>query len=595
MENVQEKLNKAIDLINSEDFNQAQVLLNEVIQIDENNIEAYKNLGLCEVNLDNPPAAIEAFEAAVKLDKNDALSLFYLANCYSRTGEKEKAIDNFEKVITLRPDYLDAYKSLAMIYIEFSQVENAIEIAKKAIENESIEKDCSLYYVISTAYMLKKDYLNAMKNLELGLELNPEHLLIMNSLGVCYMNVGLYDKSEEVLQKAYEIDKTNSLTVYNLGIYFETTRNYKKALEFFQKSYAIEPSITMLATLANCALKAQEYSTAAALYQNLVMAFPNNSNYRLAYIEAQEAIRNYKEALDSVNQLLSLDDKNINLTKRKGALLRKMGFNIESIETFDILIKRGKIDVEIYYNLAFNYIELGDFDNAKEMFKKCITLEPNNPYVHKDLGVLYLKMNCYEWAIEEIEEAIKLENDVAEFHYSRGVALMMLSRIKDGIDAFITSLKLDNEQPDCLAYLGYAFLLEGDNEKALESLQAALQIAPDNFLAKNHMAKYYFQNKKYEPAKQFLLDIIEQTKDDETINMLGICCMETQEYEDACGLFSKLIPDYPKNHILLVNLAKSEYKTNKINEAKEHLRQALMIYDDYKEALDLLEEINSGK
>ena len=55
--------------------------------------------------------------------------------------------------------------------------------------------------------MLKKDYLNAMKNLELGLELNPEHLLIMNSLGVCYMNVGLYDKSEEVLQKAYEIDK----------------------------------------------------------------------------------------------------------------------------------------------------------------------------------------------------------------------------------------------------------------------------------------------------------------------------------------------------------------------------------------------------
>ena len=35
--------------------------------------------------------------------------------------------------------------------------------------------------------------------------------------------------------------------------------------------------------------------------------------------------------------------------------------------------------------------------------------------------------------------------------------------------------------------------------------------------------------------------------------------------------------------------------TDKINEAKEHLRQALMIYDDYKEALDLLEEINSGK
>ena len=52
---------------------------------------------------------------------------------------------------------------------------------------------------------------------------------------------------------------------------------------------------------------------------------------------------------------------------------------------------------------------------------------------------------------------------------------------------------------------------------------------------------------------------------------------------------------YPKNHILLTNLAKCEIKCSKLDEAKEHLRQALLIYDDYKEALDLLKEINSGK
>ena len=77
--------------------------------------------------------------------------------------------------------------------------------------------------------------------------------------------------------------------------------------------------------------------------------------------------------------------------------------------------------------------------------------------------------------------------------------------------------------------------------------------------------------------------------------MLGICQMELGEYEKAMGSFFRLVKIYPKNHILLTNLARCEFKSNKINEAKEHLRQALMVFDDYKEALDLLEEINNGK
>ena len=293
--------------------------------------------------------------------------------------------------------------------------------------------------------------------------------------------------------------------------------------------------------------------------------------------------------------MITLDEKNIDLTKKKGTLLRKLGRYEESIETFTILLNRGKIDVEVYYNLAFNYIEMNDFDNAKEMFKKCITLEPQNPYAHKDLGVLYLKMNCYDWAVDEMQEAIKLENDVSEFHYSLGVAYMMLSRITEAKGAFLNAIKYDSNNADALAYLGYIYLFEKDKNQALETLQKALKIDSNNFLAKTHIAKYYFQEKKYDIAIQFLLDITQTTKDDETLNMLAVCYMELKEYENAMGIFYKLALSYPDNHILLTNLAKCELKCDKKNEAQEHIRQALMIFDDYQEALDLLEEINCGK
>ncbi|MBR5304216.1 MAG: tetratricopeptide repeat protein [Candidatus Gastranaerophilales bacterium] len=595
MESLQEKIDKALDLINNDEYTLAQKELKEVLSEEPDNVDAIKNLALCEVNLDNPIEAISLFKKAVLIDENDATSYFYLANCLSKIGEKEDAISNLERVIELRPDFIDVYKSLAMIKVEFGQIDEAIELLSKALKDTAIEADYTFYYIFATCYMLKKDNIQAIKYLELALELNPEHLPIMNSLSSCYMGINEYQKAQKVLSQAFELDNNNALTAYNLGVLYQSCENYNEALKYFQISYQIEPSVTMMSSLANCALKSGEYMMASVIYQNLVMLYPNNPEYRYSYIECLEATSQYNEALNNVNNLLSVDQKNIDLIKKKGSLLRKLGFCEEAIETLKLLLNRGKIDVEIYYNLAYSYVQIGDFDNAKEMFKKCIILEPNNPYAHKDLGVLYLKMNCYDWAVDEMLEAIELEDDIAEFYYSLGVAYLMLSNISDGKKALLKASELDSSDPDILAFLGYTYMLEHDNDKAQIALQKALEIAPDNFLAKSHSAKYYFQVKKYDIAKQFLLDIIEQVQDDETMNMLGICYLVEENYHDAMGIFHKLVLNYPKNHILLTNLAKCEYNCDKKQEANEHLRQALMIFDDYKEALDLLEEINNGK
>ncbi|MBQ2983187.1 MAG: tetratricopeptide repeat protein [Candidatus Gastranaerophilales bacterium] len=583
-------LNKALDLINEENYIEAQGILKNILEQDDKNKEVIKNLGLCEINLDNPIGAIEMFKRAYELDNSDALSLFYLASAKTQIGEKEEAIEYFKKVLSLRPDYLDVYKNLAMIYIEFSQIENAIEIMQEALKNENLEFDYSCFYILATAYMLKKDQKNASIYLEKALELNPNHIQIMNSLAVCYMNLEQDKKALELLNSAFEVDEKNSLTLYNLGVYFENKEDFKKALEYFKKSYDIEPSVSMLSSMANCATKAQDFALAANLYKSLIVTYPNNSQYRISYIEALEAQQEYKEALMNVNLLLAVDEKNVELAKKKGSYLRKLNYFDEAICVFDGLLKRGKVDIEVYYNLAFCYVELEDNDKAQEMFKKCITLEPNNPYAHKDLGVLYLKMNAYDWALDEIEQAIKLEDDVAEFHYSYGVCNMMLNKTDVAKEAFKKAVELDDTSADAFAYLGYIALIENQLDVSFELLQKALKIDPMNFLAKNHLAKYYFSQAKYETAKELLLDVIQTTKDDETMNMLAISYMETKEEKNAMGIFSKLIARYPQNHILLTNLAKCELKCNRKKEAQEHLRQALLIFDDYEPALKLLGE-----
>ncbi len=583
-------LENALDLIVKEEFQEAKVVLENIISNEPDNVEAYKNLGLVEVNLDNPIKAIEALSKVLEFEKEDAVSLFYLANCYNRIGQKEIAIDYFKKVCNIRPDYLDAYKSLAMIYIEYADSASALELVQKALNNKNLEMDYTIYYIGATASLMQKDYNRAIEYLKEGIKLNPEHFGLKNSLASCYIALKDYEKAIKVLDEVVKSDENNSLAYYNLGTCYQALEDYKKALENYNISYKLEPTVTMLSTLAFCAYKAGEFDFAVTLYQNLVSLYPNSSEYRLSYIETLEALERYKEALDNVNLMLGIDEKNVVLVKRKGALLRKLGFHAESIDTFQSLVKRGKIDVEVYYNLAFDYVEENDFDNAKEMFKKCIMLEPNNPYAHKDLGVLYLKMNLYDWALEEMLEAINLEDDIAEFHYSLGVTYMMLSDMENAKKAFLKADELEKDNPDNLAYLGYVYLLENKKQESLELLNRALKIDPNNFLAKAHIAKLYYSESKYDIAKEFLLDVVCTTKDDETMNMLACCYMETGEEENAAGIFSKLIKNYPNNHVILTNLAKCEIKIGKKNEAMEHLRQALMIFEDYEPALELIKE-----
>ena len=187
------------------------------------------------------------------------------------------------------------------------------------------------------------------------------------------------------------------------------------------------------------------------------------------------------------------------------------------------------------------------------------------------------------------------DNPVADLEYPKLRKSLPKYLTLEQSSALLKAVEYEPENADALAYLGYVYLIERNKQLALDTLQKALKIDPNNFLAKNHIAKYYFQEGKYDISMQFLLDIVQTIKDDETLNMLAVCYMEQKEYENAMGIFYKLANKYPQNHILLTNLAKCELKCNKKDEAQEHLRQALMIFDDYQEALDLLEEINCGR
>ena len=281
----------------------------------------------------------------------------------------------------------------------------------------------------------------------------------------------------------------------------------------------------------------------------------------------------------------------MDLQKKEASLLRLAGSSQNAIEVLNSLIKRGKIDVEIYYNLALCYINTEDLESAKDAFRKCIALEPHNPFVRKDLGLLYLKMNMADWALDELKQAVELEENEPEIVFAYAVSLNKTNNFDKADKYYQRAVSLNPQNADYIAHWGENLISQSKIEQGLEKLQEAIKINPKNYIALYNLAKVYFSQNKYSVAKQILEDILSMNKDPEILNMLALCYLKTKDYKAACAIFEKLAKDFPKNHILLCNLGECYLNLKEFDKAKKAADEALLLFSDYDEALKIIKEV----
>lgn len=589
MENKNEIINSAIDLIAKGEFSKAAELLEKIQPENENDIETIKNLGLCYINTQEYQKAAQAFKKVLEIDENDATALYYLANCEEKLGFEDEAAQKYQKVLNLRNEFFDAYKNLAVILTKQGQHEKVIELLSPVIKIKN--DDYIFYYFISSAYIALAKHNEAIEPLKKAIELRPDHLQLQNNLANCYIALNELENAELILKSAYAQNKDFAMTNYNLGVLYQIKGDYKKAFDYFNTAYKKEPSVSLMATLAYCARRAGIYELSVSLYRSLVAIYPDKANYQNNLLSVLMEMRKYQEALKTVKDLLKLNPKGVDLLKKYAALLRLTGSNENACEILDELIKRGKVDVEIYYNLAICRANMGDLEGSKDAFLKCIALEPHNPFVHKDLGLLYLKINMVDWAQDELNQAVELEPDEPEITFAYAVMLNKIGDFKKADEFYSKTVTLDKNNANYLAHWGENLVAQAKMDEGVEKLQAAIKLDPKNYIALYNLSKIYFAQKKYSVAKQILEDMLNIKKDSEILNMLGLCYLKTKDYKAAIGIFEKLRKDFPKNHILLCNLGECYLKLGEFEKAKEAANAALLIFSDYDEALKIIKEV----
>jgi tetratricopeptide (TPR) repeat protein len=79
---------------------------------------------------------------------------------------------------------------------------------------------------------------------------------------------------------------------------------------------------------------------------------------------------------------------------------------------------RNNADSKILYAQAFKKQQEGKLDDAKELYKKVIKIDPRNIQALNNLGVIYMKKKSYKWAVIRLNDALRVKYDYPDAHYN---------------------------------------------------------------------------------------------------------------------------------------------------------------------------------
>jgi tetratricopeptide (TPR) repeat protein len=78
-------------------------------------------------------------------------------------------------------------------------------------------------------YGKRGDYVNALRCLEMAVEMNPASEEALINLSLCQAMTRKYDRSIETLNRALSINPNNTLALQNLAIIYDHVGNRQKA------------------------------------------------------------------------------------------------------------------------------------------------------------------------------------------------------------------------------------------------------------------------------------------------------------------------------------------------------------------------------
>ncbi len=208
---------------------------NAALKLDSSNVNVRNSLGVCYGVQGNYPRACDEFEIAVELDPREYMATYNLGLVSMLNGEKEDALDFFLKAGTAAENVYEIAFQTGRLYLENGKPQKACKYLEKAAQSDP--EAGGVYRYLGECYASLNRAEPAITAYKKALKFNPGDAAALSSLGC------LFDKQGEnpeiaimFCRESVGLSPENGLFRHRLGQLYLKQEQLEKALKEFAKA-----------------------------------------------------------------------------------------------------------------------------------------------------------------------------------------------------------------------------------------------------------------------------------------------------------------------------------------------------------------------
>lgn len=315
------------------------------------------------------------------------LCAFLMASCGSSTP-KNKALEQ-------STDGVFAHPSIAPISMEIEKNPN----------------DAALFFKRAKAFRALNEDSIALNDFKKATELDSTKAIYFSSIGELLFEHKDVEGSVKWFRKAIQIDPKDPIAHLKFAKMLMFVNDNQKAFDEINTVLRKDP------------YNAEAYFLKGMVYKNLNDTAKSISSFQTAV----QVDPGYQPAILQLALIYSV---------KKDSIALRYFDNAYAADPTQMVALHGK---------AMFYQDNGQLNKAKEMYRKCISQDPQYADAFFNMGWILMQQDSLEKATKQFDFVTKIEPTNSEAYYNRGVCKELLKRTAEALSDYRQALEFDPE------------------------------------------------------------------------------------------------------------------------------------------------------
>ncbi len=407
----------------------------------------------------------------------------------------------------------------------YSTLAAAVELAAEGKTDEAEEQlrlylfensSCPYGRLAAGAICIRKNHLqNAIEELNSVYMRQPSNTMALYALGHCYERLGKEAEAVEFYQDCLKFKNYLQLPKQRLAaIYFKNGQIEKTIAEYEQLKQEYPDDLLTLLMLGYLYITTRDYDRAVDTFNTAILIHPDNFQGTDDEINQLIYEGQIHEALERIEQLLAEQAARPDLILKHADLLAMLGADKEAASEYEQAIHICPDFLEANIKLGSQYLKLGQDALAAQQYNRAV--EINDQIVDAYIGLAIagkLAGNTAE-AIATLSLAAAIQPN-SSLLFTETATLQFKLRLDESdylstqdspelfecvIAAHIKQVEQRPQNPELRYRLGVLMMSVGRITDAIRAFQAALEMNPTYYRARNKLAVCLFEADQKEVA-----------------------------------------------------------------------------------------------